>query len=83
MDAQTGRSPTLDRTMRFYVRASTYAPSVENFVLEAYCAWILGDNRRSQIALDRADELIRSVGGDPGGLGRLIAALRYAVNSQV
>ena len=79
VDPQTGRSATLERQLRRYARIAAEKSTSDVLVLQAYCAWMLGDSRRAAESLSKAEELL--AGGEQAlpQIQLLIAALRYAL----
>lgn len=78
-DPQSGRSANLDEQMRQHVRPSEGDDSIDSFVLQAYCAWVLGDKTRARLALERAAEAIEQRKSGSIHVDRVIHALRYAL----
>ncbi len=79
-----GEERLFEAQLREYIRVGTQNPdSPEALVLEAYCAWQLGDNRRAAAALESAEEIAREQDfarpSQRAGVSRLIWALRAAV----
>jgi hypothetical protein len=82
-DYENGRSVTLERQMQAYMRvAPTDRRALDDLVLEAYCALVLGDLPRSRRALEAADAALKDRPPEPRRADQwstLIAALRYAL----
>ncbi len=79
-DEKTGRSAFLDaqaRSLAAVVSAGT--ATVDGAVFEAYCARLLGDNRRAALALTKAEESLRTGAGGNERVKVLITALRYGL----
>jgi hypothetical protein len=82
-DYENGRSVTLERQMQAYMRvAPAERRAVDDLVLEAYCALVLGDLPRSRRALEAAEAALKNRPPEPRRADQwstLIAALRYAL----
>ena len=78
VDPRTGRSPRLESTMRANLRQSEGA-TLDSLVLQAYCGWVIGDQRRARAGLESAEARVAE--GAPGSpyIMELIHALRYAL----
>ena len=80
-DYRDGRSGNLERQMLQYVRTTTDSSDLESMLLQAYCAWMLGDSQRAARALNEAEKTLRERAADRSSenWNGLIAALRYAL----
>jgi hypothetical protein len=52
-----GDPQRLEREVRPHLRAGDQQPTAENYALQAYCAWVLGDKVRARDALERIEEV--------------------------
>jgi len=80
-DYRDGRSGNLERQMLQYVQATTDSSDLESLLLQAYCAWMLGDSQRASRALNEAEKTLRERAADRSSenWNGLVAALRYAL----
>ena len=77
---ETGRSEYLDGQMRNYLQMLSSAATVDELVLQAYCAMALDDRPRARLALQRASDRWLSAGARHSpGLLALIASLEYGL----
>lgn len=78
-DEQTGRSQRFEQQVRRYLRTASEGNALDGTVLEAYCAWALGDKPRARAAIARAKAMMLEGTDGSKDIKKLIDALQYAL----